>query len=339
MSNKIYRDDDIFETLYVQYLTAGDLKYPTGDGTTGQVLSTDGSGNLSFSTNGTGDVIGPSSSTTNAIARYGDTTGKLIINSLVTIDNSGKVTAPSLVAGTLTYPTADGTSSQVLSTNGSGVLSFVSRVSGPGSSTTNAVARFADTTGNSLVNSLVTIDGTGKITAPSIVAANLTYPTTDGTSDQVLSTNGSGILSFVSLPSLTNKLYGRNVTGQTTNVSSGDHLKFNSVSFSAGTNISLDTTTSYTTTPNVNSIGRITLIGGKTYYIESWVVQVSGTSIVVAVYNADSNTFIDGPTSGNINGCLAVFSPVTTTRIEVQITSSLLVTNINRTFVKVIQLN
>jgi hypothetical protein len=41
---------------------------------------------------GSGDVVGPSSATDNAVARYDTTTGKLIQNSLVLIDDTGSVT-------------------------------------------------------------------------------------------------------------------------------------------------------------------------------------------------------------------------------------------------------
>jgi len=41
---------------------------------------------------GTGDVVGPASSTDNAIARYDSTTGKLIQNSVVIVDDSGNTT-------------------------------------------------------------------------------------------------------------------------------------------------------------------------------------------------------------------------------------------------------
>lgn len=40
-----------------------------------------------------GDVVGPSSSTDNAVARFDGTTGKLIQNSAVTVDDSGNITA------------------------------------------------------------------------------------------------------------------------------------------------------------------------------------------------------------------------------------------------------
>jgi hypothetical protein len=43
---------------------------------------------------GSGDVVGPASSTDNAITRFDSTTGKLIQNSLVTVSDTGAITAP-----------------------------------------------------------------------------------------------------------------------------------------------------------------------------------------------------------------------------------------------------
>lgn len=45
-----------------------------------------------------GDVVGPGSSTANAIARYADTTGRLIKDSVITIDDSGVLTTPSVLS-------------------------------------------------------------------------------------------------------------------------------------------------------------------------------------------------------------------------------------------------
>lgn len=62
---------------------------------------------------GTGDVVGPASSTDNAIARFDGTTGKLIQNSGASIDDSGGLTAASvLVSG----------NSMTISNNNNGVL-------------------------------------------------------------------------------------------------------------------------------------------------------------------------------------------------------------------------
>ncbi len=55
------------------------LEYPATDGSNGQAIVTDGSGNLSFQTVGSGgDVTGPASSISDDIATFNGTTGKII---------------------------------------------------------------------------------------------------------------------------------------------------------------------------------------------------------------------------------------------------------------------
>lgn len=81
---------------------------------------------------GTGDVVGPASSTDNSIARFDGTTGKLVQNSAVTIDDSGNVgignTSPA-------YP---------LSVNGDVGLSLNSRIIGPVIGGNQAILKFDD---------------------------------------------------------------------------------------------------------------------------------------------------------------------------------------------------
>ena len=79
--------------------TAGAVAYGTGTaygftaaGTAGQVLTRAGAGVPTWTTNAGGDVTGPASSTDNAIARFDGTTGKLIQNSVTTIDDTGAAT-------------------------------------------------------------------------------------------------------------------------------------------------------------------------------------------------------------------------------------------------------
>lgn len=74
--------------------------------TNGQVLSWDSTlGRWKATTvSGTGDVVGPASATDNAIARFDTTTGKLIQNSAVTIDDSGNMAG----VGTLNTHTIPG---------------------------------------------------------------------------------------------------------------------------------------------------------------------------------------------------------------------------------------
>jgi hypothetical protein len=65
---------------------------PDADGADGQSLTTNGAGTLRWdSAAGSGDVVGPASATDNAIARYDTTTGKLLQNSSVTIDDDGNM--------------------------------------------------------------------------------------------------------------------------------------------------------------------------------------------------------------------------------------------------------
>jgi hypothetical protein len=79
--------------------TAGAVPYGTGTayaftaaGAVGQVLTSNGAGVPTWTTNAGGDVTGPASSTDNAIARFDGTTGKLIQNSVTTIDDTGAAT-------------------------------------------------------------------------------------------------------------------------------------------------------------------------------------------------------------------------------------------------------
>lgn len=118
------------------------------------------------------------------LAAYAD----LHVNNLVaegSITMKGNVVLGDSVSDTVTFngeytfPTADGSANQVLSTDGNGTLSFVDVAT-----TLNAVTDNGATTTNS-------------ITVGGITAASLAYPTSDGTNGQVLATNGSGTLSFV----------------------------------------------------------------------------------------------------------------------------------------------
>jgi len=92
---------------------------PSADGSAGQFLKTDGAGNLSFD----------SLSFSTPLAVIGNATAGSEIRLPEDTDNGANyiaIKAPDTIASnlTLTLPSADGTSGQVLQTNGSGVLSF-----------------------------------------------------------------------------------------------------------------------------------------------------------------------------------------------------------------------
>jgi len=101
---------DSFQLLNDTTFVARGLTYPTTDGTAGQVITTDGSGNLSFSTISVGDLS--------------------IVGSTITSPSNADLTLATAGSGTvvingLSFPTGDGSANQVLATDGSGQLSFV----------------------------------------------------------------------------------------------------------------------------------------------------------------------------------------------------------------------
>jgi hypothetical protein len=340
-------------------LLLGALTYPSADGTSGQVLTTNGSGTLSLQN--TGNVSGPATSTNTAIAVYNGPSGKILQNSVVTVDGTGdittagnlsvgNVTSSGMKVGALTYASSDGTSGQVMTTNGSGTLSLqnTGNVSGPASSTNAAVALFSGTTGKTIQNSTVTIDGSGNVstsggvTSSTLTVGALSYPSVDGSSGAVLTTNGSGTLSLVTPAAAKSQLFGQ-VLSQTSNVSAlaNDHVTFSTVAFSDGSNISLDTTSTYSTTTGTASIGRLTLQAGKTYYIECSIFGFVGTTLSVSLWDASSNVSIAsgtiGSTAGNSTGVMSVYAPSSTKLVEVRFTTTL-VTSISNAYIKVEEL-
>lgn len=115
-----------------------------------------------------GNVDGPASSTDNAFVRFDGTTGKAIKNSSgSTLDNSGNAS----FAGTVTS---------------------VGSVNVSGTSATSGDIRLYEDTDN----------GTNYVAlkAPPILGGNITYilPNADGSANQAISTDGSGVLTFAS---------------------------------------------------------------------------------------------------------------------------------------------
>lgn len=92
-----------------------------------------------------GDVVGPASATDIALARYNGATGKLIQNSVVTLNNAGSLNG-------------------VLNLNGSSIPNPIGDVVGPAGATNLAVARYSGVTGKIIQNSVVVIGGAGAIT-------------------------------------------------------------------------------------------------------------------------------------------------------------------------------
>ena len=178
------------------------LSHPTSDGSAGQFLKTDGSGNLAFATVTT-DLSGDS---TPQLGGNLDVNGNSIVsasngNIAITPNGSGKV-----VLDGLSHPTADGSSGQVLTTDGAGNLSFTSKTVDTTNlvdDTTPQLGGDLDINGNTIVstsngNIAITPNGSGKV-----ILDGLSHPTADGSNGQFLKTNGSGVLSFASVTQAT----------------------------------------------------------------------------------------------------------------------------------------
>lgn len=129
------------------------------------------------------------------IADYAGSVGGRITLAEASVNgvHSIAIQAPASLAAstTFTLPSADGTSAQVLQTNGAGTLSFVSLMTTAATASVGAYLELKEAANN----------GTNyiRLQAPATLAADKTYtlPAEDGTSGQVMQTNGSGSLSFV----------------------------------------------------------------------------------------------------------------------------------------------
>jgi len=120
--------------------------------------------------------------------------------SLVSVSNGNITITPngsgSVIIDGLSHPQADGSADQFLKTNGSGVLSFATVTTDVIGDTSPQLGGNLDVVTHSLVstsnrNITITPNGSG-----SVLIDGISHPQADGTTGQVLKTNGSGTLSF-----------------------------------------------------------------------------------------------------------------------------------------------
>jgi hypothetical protein len=119
-----------------------DTLIPSQTGNAGKYLTTNGTATSWATVSGSGDVVGPASATDNSLARFDGTTGKLIQNSGVTVDDSGNLTYSAGTANGVTYLngskvlttgsalTFDGTNLGVGASPISGVKAYIASQSG-----------------------------------------------------------------------------------------------------------------------------------------------------------------------------------------------------------------
>ena len=180
------------------------ITYPNVDGINTQVLTTNGSGTLSFST-----------ITHNNISGLQGGGGGNYYHSDQPINIANSVQFSGLnINGAYSLPTTDGTNGQVPTTNGSGTLTFQNVLTDIIQDTTPQLGGNLDVNGYDIISTSngnidLSPNGTGIVNvnsnlnvSGSLTASNINYPTSDGTNRQVLATNGSGTLGFVTLNSL-----------------------------------------------------------------------------------------------------------------------------------------
>ena len=153
---------------------------PDGDGTNGQVIKTDGNGNLSFGTvTSIPTALYDSANTSSQVISTGSGLAEVLGNNKLAFDrdttNANKIAfqAPSSHNDiTFTLPAADGTSGQVLKTDGSGVLSFTDAGSGLVGSSNEKLFVEAE---NAMDNDFTTTAGNNYVSAsPLTLNATLT---------------------------------------------------------------------------------------------------------------------------------------------------------------------
>lgn len=158
-------------------------------GTSGQVLVSNGAAALpTFQTvAGTGDVVGPASATDNAVARYDLTTGKLVQNSGVIIDDTNDVTGMNSL-------TLTNTGLHLLDTNASHDL-----IIAPGSDLT-ADRTLTLTTGDSART--VTISGNATISQDYSTTGNPQFATIElgAATDTTISRSEAGVIAVEGVP-------------------------------------------------------------------------------------------------------------------------------------------
>jgi uncharacterized protein YdeI (BOF family) len=179
--------------------------------------------------------------------------------------------APASLAASTSWilPSADGTSAQVLQTNGSGTLSFVSLMTTAATASVGAYLELKEAANN----------GTNyiRLQAPATLAADKTYtlPATDGSNGDRLTTDGSGTLSWSAVTTGASYSIVRTQSGTTYTLVLGDAGDYIQTTSTTAVTITVPTQASVTWAADTeiyfeqNNTGQITFVGASGVTINS----------------------------------------------------------------------
>jgi hypothetical protein len=240
-----------------------------------------------------------------------------------------------------TFPSADGSANQVLKTNGAGVLSWYTpsdlnttytytagtatggaNLTLTGSdATTNtikltngghitavqtsstAVTLGSDATSANTASTIVARDASGRFSSGPITIANYTLPTTDGTANQVIKTDGAGNLSFVTpTASVTYNIDASATTGGANFNLTGSDASTDTVKYTSGTGV----TVSQTNANEINfAIGQAVGTGDNVQFN-----GVTTNSITTGTINANGGvSFVNTAPLGGTYATVNPFGP------------------------------
>ena len=203
---------------------------------------------------------------------YGTTAGAITL--LEAPNNGGfsiTLQAPAQLTAstTFTLPSADGTNAQVLQTNGSGTLSFVSLMTTAATASVGAYLELKEAANN----------GTNyiRLQAPATLAADKTYtlPATDGSNGDRLTTDGSGTLSWSAVTTGASYSTVRTQSGTTYTLVLGDAGDYIQTTSTTAVTITVPTQASVTWAADTeiyfeqNNTGQITFVGASGVTINS----------------------------------------------------------------------
>ena len=236
------------------------ITYPASDGTNGQAIVTDGSGNLSFSTisGGGSGISNVSEDTTPQLGGDLDVNGQDLVstsNANINIipNGTGDVTLQ-----TDTVQIGDSNTDATITTNGTGDLTLNTN-----NGTNSGSIVIADAANGNIT---ITPNGSGQV-----VLDGLSFPTADGSANQVLKTDGSGNLSFV------------NQSGGGGTAPAVSSISPSTIAPSTSTQITI-TGTDFASVPIVNAIN-----GSTGAIITPTAVTYTNATTLVATFNISVN--------------------------------------------------